>query len=137
MPNNFSVSLDIRNFPSNGSDGYTNTTASNGSIYSYQYSGGNGGGGNVNVPGAGNAGSNAAITITMNSDPRYSITGVGFRDDTLNQFAWHGGGHANVVVITDRNSAAATVKYTCTITDSTAHCTLPADPMIKNEPPTK
>ena len=36
MPNNFSVSLDVRNFASNGSDGYTNTTASNGNTYSYQ-----------------------------------------------------------------------------------------------------
>jgi hypothetical protein len=31
MPSNFSVSLDVRNFASSGSDGYTNTTPSNGS----------------------------------------------------------------------------------------------------------
>jgi hypothetical protein len=137
MPNNFSVNLDVRNSASSGSDGYTNTTASNGSVYSYKYSGGNGGGGDVNVPNAGGHNANAAITVTMNSDPRYSITNVGFVGDTLNQFAWHAGGQASVAVITDTNSAAASVKYTCTVTDSTANCTMPCDPIIKNEPPGK
>jgi hypothetical protein len=137
MPSNFSVSLDVRNFASSGSDGYTNTTASNGSTYSYRYSGGNGGGGNVNVANAGSPNANAAITVDLSSDARYSITNIQFRDDTQDQFAWHAGGHANVAVITDKNEAAATVKYTCIVTDSSAHCTVPCDPIIKNEPPTR
>src|SRR5579863_2385862 len=39
------ISLSIQNHPSNGSDGYTDTTASNGKVYSYKYSGGSGKGG--------------------------------------------------------------------------------------------
>jgi len=133
MPNNFGVTLDVRNFPSNGSDGYTNTTASNNAVYSYQYTGGNGGNGNVNVT---HGSGNAAITVSLTSDPRYSISNIVFSGDTLGQFSWHAGGHANVAVITDRNSDVADVKYTTIVTDSTASCTFPCDPTIKNTPPT-
>ena len=44
---NTNVTLDVRNFPSNDSDGYTDTTASNHAIYSYLYGGGSDGNGNI------------------------------------------------------------------------------------------
>lgn len=134
MPSNFAVTLDVRNFPSNGSDGYTNATASNAAVYSYLYAGGSGGKGNVDVA---NGSGHAAITVSLISDPRYSISNINFSNDLANQFSWHAGGNAKVAVITDTNSASAEVKYTCIVTDSTANCTIPCDPMIKNVPPTK
>src|SRR5688572_10985361 len=72
MPNT-NATLDVRNFPSNGSDGYTNTTATNNAIYSYKYSGGtdNAGGMDVKV-GQGVA----TLNLSLDSDNRYSIDGV-------------------------------------------------------------
>ena len=127
MPN---VSLDVRNFASSG-DGYTNVQASNGQTYSYKYSGGSDGNGNVNVTvGHGQA----SIEVHVGTDPRYSITNISF-NPTNTQFSWHAGGSAAVAVIVDTAVAVASVKWTATVTDSTANCTVPCDPMIQNVAP--
>lgn len=123
------ATLDVRNFPSNGSDGYTNTTASNNAIYSYKYSGGtdNAGGMDVKV-GQGTA----TLNLSLDSDQRYSIDDVNFTDDPNNQLAWRGNAPTNGV-ITDANTAVETAHYSVTVADSTADCTFPCDPMIDNE----
>jgi hypothetical protein len=134
MPGPVSVNLDVRNFSSNGG-GYTNVNGSNGQPYSYKFSGGNTQGNNgdvIVVKGNGQA----AINVTVGTDRRYSITNVSFNPaDT--QFSWHAGGNAAVAVIVDTASEIASVKYTVTVTDSSANCTVPCDPMIQNVPNNK
>ena len=123
------ATLDVRNFPSNGSDGYTNTTASNNAIYSYKYSGGtdNLGGMDVKV-GQGVA----TLNLSLDSDQRYSIEGVNFSDDPYNQLTWRGNA-PTTGVITDANTEVENAHYSVTVADSTADCTFPCDPMIDNE----
>lgn len=129
---NTNVTLDVRNFPSNGSDGYTNTTASNNAVYSYQYGGGSDGHGNVDETAT--TGS-ATITIAMNSDPRYQITNVVFSGDIENQLSSPPvGPGATSVVITDSDSSTGSGYYSITVSDTTAGCTFPCDPEVTNKP---
>lgn len=130
MPNPIAVSLDVRN-PANGpAPGYSQTTASNNTVYYYKYTGGSDGNGNATVKvGAGQA----AIHVTVGSDPRYSITNITFNPPSTH-FTWHAGGSAAVAVIVDPANVVESVKYTTTVTDSVANCTIPCDPMIHNVP---
>jgi hypothetical protein len=130
MPNPVNVSLDVRNAGTGPAPGYTQVTASNGTTYYYKYTGGSDGNGNVNVKvGAGQA----AINVTVGSDPRYSITNITFSPASTH-FTWHAGGHANVAVIQDTAAVVESVKYTTVVTDSSANCTIPCDPVIHNVP---
>jgi len=133
MPGPVNVSLDVRNFSSGGADGYTDVLASNGATYSYKYTGGSDNHGNVQVM---VGGGQAAINVMVGGDPRYSITNITF-NPTDSQFTWHAGGNARVAVIIDTAATVASVKYTVIVTDSTAHCTVPCDPMIQNKVPSK
>jgi len=125
------VGLDVRNFPSSGSDGYTNTSASNNAMYSYKYSGGTDGNGNVSdIVEAGEL----DITVTVGTDPRYTITGVVISGDIESQLTWVSGTAPTNVVIKDSDSQTGSGYYSITVTDSTADCTLPCDPEITNKP---
>jgi hypothetical protein len=130
MPDNANISLDVRDFPSNGSDGYTNTAASNGAVYSYKYSGGTGHGGDVAFTGRGRV----TVTVQLQSDPRYWISNVGFTNDTNNQLSWlNSNAHEpKTVVIQNVNTVEQTANYKITVTDKTANCTIPCDPKIIN-----
>ena len=124
------ATLDVRNIPSNGSDGYTDTTASNNAIYSYRYSGGtdNAGGMEVQV----NTGT-ATLNLSLDDDDRrYSIDTVSFSDDPSGQLQWRGNAPANGV-ITDSNTVIETAHYSVEVADATAGCTFPCDPMIAND----
>ncbi|MCI4568055.1 hypothetical protein [Lysobacter sp. CFH 32150] len=124
------ANLDVRNFPSNGSDGYTNTTASNNAVYSYMYSGGNDGAGGMEV--RVNSGT-ATLNLSLDDDNnRYSIDAVSFLDDTGNQLTWRGNAPANGV-ITDANTVEETAHYKVRVADTTAGCTFQCDPVISNE----
>lgn len=128
---NINVGLDVRNFPSSGSDGYTNTTASNNAVYCYQYSGGSDGHGGVSeTTGAGSG----TITVQVGSDPRYTISNVSFSGDIENQLSWQHGATGNIAVITDTDTSSGSGYYRVTVTDSTANCTFPCDPPIVNNP---
>lgn len=132
MPNT-NVSLDVRNFPSNGTDGYTNTTASNNTVYSYQYGGGSDGHGNVNETASGGS---ATITVSLNSDPRYWISAVVISGDIEEQLSSPPVGPSTTsVVITDSDSSTGSGYYSITVSDTTAQCTFPCDPQITNVPP--
>lgn len=133
MPGPVNVSLDVRNFSSGGADGYTDVLASNGATYSYKYTGGSDNHGNVQVM---VGGGQAAINVMVGGDPRYSITNITF-NPTDSQFTWHAGGNARVAVIIDTAATVASVKYTVIVTDSTANCTVPCDPIIQNKAPSK
>jgi hypothetical protein len=130
MPGPVNVSLDVRNAATGPAPGYTHVTASNGTAYYYKYGGGSDGNGNVNVK---VGGGQAAITVTVGSDPRYSITNITFSPAST-QFTWHAGGTAHVAVIQDTAAVVESVKYTTVVTDSTANCTIPCDPVIHNVP---
>ena len=124
------VNLDVRNAAAGPASGYTQVTASNGTTYYYKYSGGSDGNGNLTVKV--NSGQ-AAINVTVGGDSRYSITNITFNPSTTH-FTWHAGGHAAVAVIVDPANVVEEAKYTCIVTDSTANCTIPCDPVIRNVP---
>lgn len=130
---NTNVSLDVRNFASRGSDGYTDTTASNGTVYSYKYGDGSDGHGNVEeTTGSGSA----TITVTLSSDPRYEISAVVISGDIENQLSSPPvPAGATTIVITDTDSSSGSGYYSIVVTDTTANCTFPCDPEIRNIPP--
>ena len=128
MPN---VTLDVRNYPSNGTDGYTDTTASNNAIYSYLYGGGSDGSGDVEETGGNGS---ASFTVTVGSDPRYQISNVVFSGDIEGQLSWQPGTPATVVTIVDSDTSTGSGHYSITVSDSTANCTFPCDPEIVNKP---
>lgn len=128
MPN---VTLDVRNGPSSGSDGYTNTTASNNAIYSYLYGGGSDGSGDMDETADSNS---ASFTVTVGGDPRYQISNVVFSGDIESQLSWQPGTPATTVTITDSDTATGSGHYSITVSDSTAGCTFPCDPEINNRP---
>lgn len=130
MPGNGSTNanLDVRNFPSNGSDGYTDTTASNNAIYSYRYTGGSDQAGGLRAQvGQGTA----TLNLSLNSDSRYTIDAVTF-DDPKSQLSWRGNAPRNGV-ITDSNTDDENGHYYVQVRDSVANCTIPCDPMVINE----
>ncbi|HZX90851.1 MAG TPA: hypothetical protein VFE67_09420 [Rudaea sp.] len=129
MPGPINVTLDVRNAATGPAPGYTAVTASNGTAYYYKYGGGSDGNGNVTVK---VGGGQAAITVTVGSDPRYTITNFTFSPQ--GGFTWHAGGHAAVAVIVDPATVVEDVKYTTIVTDTTANCTIPCDPVIRNVP---
>lgn len=132
MPS-LNVGLDVRNFPASTGDGYTNTPpATNNAIYSYKYSGGSDGNGNATDMDAGVL----TITVTVGSDPRYTINsnGVIFQGDIESQLSAAQGATATSVVITDSDSQTGSGYYQVTVNDNTANCTFLCDPTINNTP---
>ena len=70
MTDPITVTLDIRCWASNGSDGYTNTTTNDGQTYCYKYSGGTDGAGNVTEHLSSGV---AQINIESVADRRYHL----------------------------------------------------------------
>lgn len=131
---NVNVNLDVRNSASSGSDGYTNTTASNGLPYCYLYTGGSDGKGGIEETADSTSGT---ITVTVGGDPRYQIRGVQFSGDIQSQLTWQQGPSAAVAVITDSDTSSGDGEYSVVVADTTANCTFPCDPPIKNKPTTR
>lgn len=129
MPaNNSNASLDVRNFPSSGSDGYTDTTASNNAVYSYRYTGGSDQAGGLRAQvGQGTA----TLNLSLAGDQRYTIDQVTF-DDPKGQLSWRGNAPRNGV-LTDSNTDEEEGYYHVQVRDSVANCTIPCDPMVVNE----
>lgn len=128
---NTNVSLDVRNFRSSGSDGYIDTVASNGATYSYLYGGGSDGRGNIEETADGVSGT---ITVNLQSDPRYRISGVVFTGDVEHQLSWQPGASPVSAVITDTDTETGSGRYCVSVSDSSAGCTIPCDPEIVNKP---
>jgi hypothetical protein len=128
MPHNHTVHLNVRNQPSNGNDGYTNTTASNNAVYSYKYTGGDNGHGNISETiGLGSA----TIDVDIAGGPNYRISEITFANDTNHQLSWSGGGGSAAVI--DANTQVENASYCTAVTDTSANCTFNCDPMISNE----
>lgn len=129
---NTNVNLDVRNFPSNGTDGYTNTTASNNAIYSYLYRGGSDGNGNIEEIADAISGT---VTVGLQSDPRYRISNVVFSGDVEGQLSWQPGDAPTSAVITDSDTETGEGTFCVSVVDTSANCTFSCDPTIKNVPP--
>jgi hypothetical protein len=130
---NFTVNLDVRNWASNGTDGYTNTTASNNAVYCFQYSGGTDGHGGVEE--TANAGS-GTIIVTVGGDPRYKISDVTFTGDIQNQLTRVVTANSNTATITDSDTSSGDGYYSVIVSDTTANCTFACDPPIRHKPST-
>lgn len=131
MPNT-NVSLNVRNFASNGSDGFTNTTASNSAVYSYQYSGGSDTHGNSNES-VGDGGS--SITVNLESDSRYQIAGVLFSGAAGPNLSTQPAANTTTsLIINDTDTSPGSAYYKITVSDSVANCTFDCDPEVDNQP---
>lgn len=134
MPNPHDVSLDIRDFPANG-PGWTNTTASNGAIYSYQYTGGDPGTNNGKVTCTIGSGS-APINLNLVADQRYEIGSVSFTGDNADQLTTQGNASRSRV-INDKNTDVINANYKVDVIDTgNGNATVPCDPPIINKRPT-
>jgi hypothetical protein len=130
MPHNHTVHLKVRNQPSNGNDGYTDTTATNNAIYSYRYTGGDNDHGNISeTVGLGSA----TIEVGLDGGSNYQISNVTFGNDTQNQLSWRPGSTADNAVVIDANTQVENASYCTTVTDTTANCAFNCDPMVSNE----
>lgn len=133
MPNPNGVSLDVRNFASNG-DGWTNTTASNGAAYSYKYTGGDAATNNGTVTCTTGHG-NASINLSLIADTRYRIDTVSFTGDNASQLTTQGNAPRSRV-INDRNTADINASYKLSVIDTgNGNVSIPCDPSIINKQP--
>jgi hypothetical protein len=123
------ISLDVHNTPSNGSDGYTDTTASNGAIYSYRYSGGEGKGGDVIFKTRGRV----TVNVHVANGSGYSIDDVSFIGDAGEQLSWLNPNAGKVAVIQNLNTVVQVANYKVTVRDEAADVTVPCDPRIVNQ----
>lgn len=131
-----SVGLNVRNIPAVAGDGYTSSTAADGTVYSYQYTGGDDGNGNADN---GNVvvkqGKKTKITVTVSNtgatDPGYKIGGVfvkGDPDDDITP-TFNGTTAELVDSATDEED---NIYYKITVTDKTAKTYFDCDPKIQN-----
>lgn len=123
------VRLAVRPGQANG-QGWQNTQGSNGQPYSFKYQGGhnNNGGLKTNL-GAGPA----TINLDLDSDNRYTLNNVVFRDDGLRQLTWQKLTATNGT-ITFANTQQQTSYYTTNVIDAEGDVIVPCDPMISNDP---
>ncbi len=128
---NFTVNLDVRNWASSGSDGYTNTNASNNAVYCYMYTGGTDGHGAIEETADAGTGT---ITVTVGTDPRYKISDITFTGDIQNQLTRLLVPNSNIATIADSDTSSGDGYYSVVVGDTTANCTFACDPPIKHKP---
>ena len=130
MPHDHVVNLQVRAQPSNGNDGYTNTTASNNAVYSYKYTGGDDGHGDIRET----LGTGATtIDLNLNGGSRFQISDIEFSGAAPGQLSWAGGGDTAAII--DANTVVENATYCTKVIDSTANCYFNCDPMIGTDPP--
>lgn len=130
------VTLNVRNSAAVAGDGYTNSTAADGSVYSYQYTGGDDGNGNSN---SGNVvvkkGKKTKITVTVTntgaSDPGYKIGGVFVNGDPANDITPTFNG-TSATLVDSAEDEEDNIYYRLTVTDKTAKTYFDCDPRIQN-----
>ena len=122
------ISLDVLSGPSTGSDGYTDTTASNGDAYHYKYSGGEGNGGDLTFKTRGRV----TINVHLTNGSGYTIDDVAFTHDSKHQLSWPNKNAKKVAVIRNDNSKVQTAHYKITVRDEAKKVTVPCDPRIIN-----
>lgn len=124
------IQLEVHDHASNGSDGFTNTTASNGATYSYRYSGGEGSGGDVIFRSRGRV----TFNVNLANGEEYEIDDVSFIGDVHQQLSWLSGGEASShAVIQDKNDQVQSARYKVTVRESSGEVTVPCDPKVVNQ----
>jgi hypothetical protein len=123
------VRLAVRPGASNG-QGWENTQGSNGAPYSFKYQGGHANTGGLRTSRGEGA---ATLNLSLDSDDRYTISDVQFRDDTQQQLSWRKM-TAVTGAITFANTQDETAYYTVNVIDAQGDIVVPCDPMISNEP---
>lgn len=128
MTEPYTISLDIRNSASNGQDGFTNTTTSDGQTYCYKWSGGTDGQGGVQESRSAGV---AQINVNLIADPRYHIVAGSFSGGDT-QFTFTKTGDRSAVV-SDAGTAAEQDYFNVQVSDtSRANCTFWCDPRVGN-----
>jgi hypothetical protein len=130
MPNDtVTVHLKIR---TDSHDGFTSTTASDGSTYYYKYDGGPDDDGSVSFKTG--DGSHAVDVSLHDSGTNYEITSVRLTDPN-SQLSCTVSSDKRTATITDADTADETGSYCVTVQDtSKASCTFDCDPTITNKP---
>lgn len=129
VPAGPNITLEVHDHASDGSDGFTNTTASNGAVYSYRYSGGEGAGGDVIFHGRGRV----IFHVRLANGSGYAIEHVGFVDDSHQQLRWLARqGSDRHALIQDVNDTIQTARYKITVRVDAGGVTVPCDPIVAN-----
>jgi hypothetical protein len=119
LPLSQSITLTVQDKASSGSDGFTNSTASNGAAYSCKFSGGTGKGGEVVFQ----IGARATVLVQL-ADSRYTVDHVRFPDDPHDELSF-GDSPAGMAVIRDTNDEVQTATYEITVQDSQSSAMIP------------
>jgi hypothetical protein len=123
------ITLEVHDHASSGNDGYTDTTASNGAVYSYRYSGGEGSGGDVIFRTRGRV----TVHVRLPNGSNYVVEQVRFSGDTHDQLSWLARqGSPRHAVIQDVNDTVQTARYKITVRDTRNGMTVPCDPIMAN-----
>jgi hypothetical protein len=120
MPLSQSITLAVQDKASSGSDGFTNSTASNGVVYACKFSGGTGKGGEVVFQ----IGARATVIVQL-ADNRYVVDGVRFPDDPHDELSFVFDSPAGMAVIRDTNDEVQTATYEIRLKDSQNGATFP------------
>lgn len=129
QPASPSIRLEVQNHASSGSDGFTNTTASDGATFSYRYSGGEGNGGDVIFRTRGKV----TVNVHLADGTNYAIDDVSFTGDIHRQLSWVSNARASsTAVIQDRNDRKQEARYKVTVRTSSGSVTIPCDPIMAN-----
>ena len=128
MTEPYTITLDIRNSPSNGQDGFTNTTTTDGLTYCYKWAGGTDGSGDVQELRSAGV---AQINVSLIADARYHIVKGSFSEgDTQFTFTRTGD---RTAVVNDAGTAAEQDYFNVQISDSSRpNCTFWCDPRVGN-----
>ena len=129
MTNPITITLDVRNSASNGSDGYTNTTTTDGLTYCYRWTGGTDGAGDVLESISAGV---AVINVQLRADARYHIVTGGFGDGNT-QFTFGRVDNYNAT-ISDIGTVVENDYFNIQVSDSSrTNCTFWCDPRVGNQ----
>jgi hypothetical protein len=121
--------LDVRNSASNGHDGYTNTSTTDGQTYCYKWTGGTDNAGDVVESIRAGV---AQINVQLRADSRYHIVAGAFGDGNT-QFSFNATDNYNGV-ISDVGTVAEDDYFKLQVSDSSrTNCTFWCDPRVGNQ----
>ena len=130
MAKNETVQLKLQPGTNNGNGWNTVTAPNTQQVYSFKYTGGHEDRGGLKTHiGDGTA----TLNLTLDTDNRYSVTDVTFRDDDTppqlsRTFT------TSSAAITDLNTQQLNADYCVMVLDSTNGSQIPCDPIIANDP---
>ncbi|KGQ18351.1 hypothetical protein LF41_1350 [Lysobacter dokdonensis DS-58] len=124
------VQLKLQPGAKNGNGWNTITAPNTQQVYSFKYTGGDkDNGGLKTTVGDGTA----TLNLNLDTDNRYSVNNVTFRDDD-NPPQLSRTFTSSTAVITDQNTANLSADYCVMVLDSTNGSMIPCDPIIANDP---